>query len=447
MANIYLRSTDGNDADNGSTWALAKATLAGAFAVAAAGDTIYVSQNHAESQASAMTLTSPGTVTSPCKVLCVNDGVEPPTTLETTAVVENTGSNNMTFAGCAYVYGIIFKCATGATSSVSLLFFSDNKLYWQLEKCVLWYAGVSGSNPRIIFIYGSTTDSGLVHLKDTDIKMSVNTCAIVGAFPVIWQGGKLDGTVLAPTNLFIIGNSQVSPVLIDGVDLSAMGSDKNLILEDSIGSSAKYYLKNCKLASGITILNASQAIKGQGGSEIYLDNCDFGDTNYKIYHLKYQGSIVTETTIKRTGGANDGETGFCWKMISLATPQFYAPLSSPPIVIWNEMTGSVKTLTVEIIHDSVTALKDDEVWVEVEYLGTSGYPLSLFASDRKTDIMAEAANQETSLEIWVTTGLTNPNKQKLSVAFTPQGKGPVIAKIMFTKNNYTVYICPKVAIT
>ena len=37
MAVLYVRSTDGDDADNGSTWALAKATLAGAFAAAAEG--------------------------------------------------------------------------------------------------------------------------------------------------------------------------------------------------------------------------------------------------------------------------------------------------------------------------------------------------------------------------------------------------------------------------
>ena len=73
MPVFYVRSTDGDNADNGSTWALAKATLAGAFAAAAAGDTIWVSQAHAETQGSAMTLTSPGTVANPCYVMCGND--------------------------------------------------------------------------------------------------------------------------------------------------------------------------------------------------------------------------------------------------------------------------------------------------------------------------------------------------------------------------------------
>ena len=57
MATIYVRSTDGNNADNGSTWALAKATIAGAAAIDAAGDTVFVSDAHAESTAGAVTLT------------------------------------------------------------------------------------------------------------------------------------------------------------------------------------------------------------------------------------------------------------------------------------------------------------------------------------------------------------------------------------------------------
>ena len=38
MANIFVRSTDGSDADSGATWALAKAPLTGAAGVAASLD-------------------------------------------------------------------------------------------------------------------------------------------------------------------------------------------------------------------------------------------------------------------------------------------------------------------------------------------------------------------------------------------------------------------------
>mgnify|MGYP003394608494 FL=1 len=48
MADRYGRSTDGADGDGGTTWALAKATLAGLAAIDAAGDRIFLSQAHAE---------------------------------------------------------------------------------------------------------------------------------------------------------------------------------------------------------------------------------------------------------------------------------------------------------------------------------------------------------------------------------------------------------------
>jgi len=93
---VYLRSSDGNNADSGATWALAKATLAdtggtGALTAAGAGGTVYVSDNHAETQATTMTLASPGTAASPVRIICVDDAAEPPTARAITATVSTTG--------------------------------------------------------------------------------------------------------------------------------------------------------------------------------------------------------------------------------------------------------------------------------------------------------------------------------------------------------------------
>lgn len=113
MATIYLRSTDGNDADNGSTWALAKATLAAAITAAGAGGTVYMSQAHAES-GSTITLDG-GTAASPTVVLCVNDGAAPPTALATTGSIATTTSGAITINGFLYIYGVVFNLGSGAT--------------------------------------------------------------------------------------------------------------------------------------------------------------------------------------------------------------------------------------------------------------------------------------------------------------------------------------------
>src|SRR3990167_4942270 len=118
----YVRSTDGSDASDGLTWANAKATLAGALAVAAAGERIWVSQVHAETQASAMTLTSAGTPASPIEILCGNDAAEPPTALATTATVTTTGASALAIEGSLYCYGITFACGTGSSAaSISMM--------------------------------------------------------------------------------------------------------------------------------------------------------------------------------------------------------------------------------------------------------------------------------------------------------------------------------------
>ena len=124
-----------------------------------------------------------------------------------------------------------------------------------------------------------------------------------------------------------------------------------------------------------------------------------------------------------------------------------APLVTPEIIIWNVDVGSSKTVTVEILHDSATNLTDGEIWLEVQHLGTSGFPLSSFVSDAKSDVLATSADQATSSETWTTTGMTNPNTQKLSVTFTPQEKGYFQAKVYLAKASTTVYIDPKLVVT
>ena len=80
MANKYVRSTDGLNTDTGATWALAKANLKDMAAASAAGDVIYISQAHAETNAAATTITMPLTVVNPCVVIGANDSSEPPPT-------------------------------------------------------------------------------------------------------------------------------------------------------------------------------------------------------------------------------------------------------------------------------------------------------------------------------------------------------------------------------
>ena len=79
--------------------------------------------------------------------------------------------------------------------------------------------------------------------------------------------------------------------------------------------------------------------------------------------------LTEETTIVRTGGASDGTTPISWKIVTTANCNYSMPFECPPIAIWNDTTGSAVTATVEGIWGGGAVPNDDEVWLEVEYLG------------------------------------------------------------------------------
>src|SRR5687768_5568902 len=99
MAHVYVDSNASGAAD-GSSWTDAYTTLSAAATAEAAGDNFWVAQDHAETQASAMTIAFPGTAASPNTCICVNKaGSVPPVAadLATTATVTTTGANGLTF--------------------------------------------------------------------------------------------------------------------------------------------------------------------------------------------------------------------------------------------------------------------------------------------------------------------------------------------------------------
>jgi hypothetical protein len=443
MADIYLRSTDGSDVDDGLTWANAKATLASALTAAGAGGRVFMADAHAETQASAMTLASPGTAASPVQILCVDDtgDPEPPTGQATTGTVTTTGNNAISFSGFAYCYGVTFTAGSGNSASSHLNFTSASAWWWQFESCSLRIASNNAGPKLAVGGTANTNDDNLLELYSTSTRWGASGQGFHLHAPMRWYNSSAiaaGGTV--PTTLFPTGGSNFAPygrAILRGVDLSSFGSGRNLV---GVGADYQDFLfENCKLGASVSITTGTRA--GQGGTTVELINCDSADTNYRYHKHCYQGDITQETTIVRTGGATDGTTPVSRKMVSTANSKFYSPLEGNWILYWNEATGSSITVTIEVITDNVT-LTDAEAWIEVEYLGTSGSPLALYANDRAADILATPANQATSTVDWITTGLTTPVKQRLSVSVTPQEKGLIRARVMLARASTTMYFDP-----
>ena len=440
MAALYVRSTDGSDADNGTTWALAKATLSGAAAIDAAGDVIYLSQAHAATALTSQTVALAGTEAAPTKVICGNDSAEPPTSVATASEATAAGAD-YTISGNAYVRGLSVSVGTSASTTTASFTCSGNIT---LDQCAITLVNIATLS-RVI-LGGAVSSAGSYKFQDVDVTLgNKNTHGVAaGAGLFVWNGGSISGVASYTTGLIQgAGLGRTLVAVLSGVDFSGVGTGSHLC-GTVAASPVDVTFRNCKLPAGWTgSLFASSPVAGM---RCEMHNCDSGDTNYRLWTQDLAGTVKSETTIVRTGGANDGTTGLSWQMVSAANAEYpLIDLASPEIVIWNEITGSAKTITIEVITDNVT-LTDEECWLEVQYLGTSGFPLGVFLTDAKSDVLATAANQTTSSATWTTTGLTTPVKQKLEVTFTPQEKGFVHAKVMLAKASTTVYVDPKATV-
>lgn len=425
-----------------STWANATVDLTRAAANDAAGDTIYVSHQHAESTAAVVSLSWAGTIASPVRVLCVNDGAEPPTALATTASVMTTGNNNIVWGSgvsqTTYCYGITFTPGSGATGTAS--FSTEGAHVFESSDIVL---SSTGAVSRIHLQNGSSTQTSWVNCGykygNAAHGLSINTAGCV----VDTKGGSLLAGGTSPTALLVTLQAG-STVSIDGLNLTNASSSLNLSSVNT--ASCNVVFRNCRLpASWSGSLHSGTP---GHGSVFEMFNCDGGDTNYRYRKAAEFGTIQEETTLVRTGGASDGTTAYSWRLVTNANAEYpLLTLDTPEIVRWNDTTGSAITVTVEILHDSATNMKDDGVWLEVMYLGTSGVPLGSFTDDAAADVLATAADQTASSTTWTTTGMANPNKQKLSVTFTPQEKGFIHAVVKCALASKTLYVDPMITVS
>lgn len=413
----------------------------GAAGIDAAGDTIWVSQAHAEITAGSVTWAINSSVASPSKIICGNDGAEPPTALATSATITTTGNssiNPVNGSGFQYIHGLTFIAGSGASGTASIQAGNTSSRV-TFDSCSFQLAS-SGTSSNVSFGAG-----GFGYYKSCTYKFAAAAHHVaLGAGRVHIQGGSLLSGGTSPTSFFK-GSvaSALNFALIENFDFSNADAAMNLTDYDSGG---RVVIRNCKLpASWSGSLNVST---NSYFGVVEMFNCDSGDTNYRYRKATHLGTVQDETTIVRTGGASDGTTSWSLKMVSGANAEYpLLTLDSPERVQWNDTVGTPITVTVQILRDSLTNLKDNEIWLDVEYLGTSGVPLGSHISDAAATILTTAADQATSAEVWTTTGLTNPNEQSLSVTFTPQEVGYIHYTVKLAKASTTVYVDPKAVIS
>ena len=420
-------------------WSAASARLRlfanGGFA--AAGDTIYVANNHAETVAAVLSIAWPGTSASPNRVLCVDPaGSVPPVSADlSTGATATTTSGDLAVGGSAYIRGVAF--INTSADDLTIAGGVDNVMTFENAAF-----RVTNASARLLNFGTSSLDqSQSVTLINTTVEFGHASSGILligGRFE--WRNTAsaiVSGTL--PTTLFLgtTGNG-ISTAVLDGVDLSALGSGKTII--GANGGTNTTQLINCRLGASVTVASTPSLPPNR----VEVINCDSGATGYRNEIYDYSGTLTTETTIIRTAGASDGVQAVSWKIVTTANCSRILPFRSWPIPLWNTATGGAKTATVEMVNDGTT-LKDSEAALEVAYLGSSSYPLASRVTTAAADLLNAGASIATSTEAWTTTGLSSPVKQKMAAAFTPNMVGQIRGTIVISKASQTLYADYKIS--
>jgi len=417
-----------------TTWAAGDRFWVDSSIVVEYGGTLYIGQ----------TTYNPGSYTVPTYITSTSDLThEPPTSRAVGAKFRFAGHFDPRSSGM-YFYGCIFEVGYGSTSGTPRFYTvpnnADNFSGITFEDCKIKLAyAVTGC-----YVYlgcgSSVYYSSDTKLINTDIEFTHAGQGIIfnhGRSEIL--GGSVIGT--SPTTVFYGATNYFGGLAsVVGVDLSTASSN---LIDVTNMYSLSVLISRCKLNSSVNMFTGTYI--GRRGANIVVELCSAGTANYKMAVYDFAGTVVDEKTFIRVDGASDGTTPIAWKMVSNANNCFFA-LRTPQIAIWIDDVGSAKTLTVEILHDSVTALKDTEIWLEVTALTDASFPQASLTTDKGIPTFG-GINQASSSATWYTVGMANPNRQQLSVNVTPQLKGYVTVRVAFAKVNSTIYVDPKVVIT
>lgn len=400
MGDIYVRSTDGSNADNGSTWGLAKVDLAGAAAIDAAGDTIWLSGVHSELGVGVGSAPAfAGTIANPVRVFCGDNATQPPTALATTAVVATSGANSdINIHGHIHAYGVTFIAGSGTSAVVIRLANAANdcQVY---EQCSFQLGSTAVSN-KIRPVNGSAANIANTTWKDCTVKFASASqwISIIGGI-FTWSGGGILSGGSSVNVLFGVEVGGMALARIDNVDFSNIASSADLC---TAGNGLKIIISDCKLPaswSGGLITGTRNAVFR---AEMY--NCDSGDTNYGCWIEDGYGTIRDFSTLYLSGTDGIKHNGVAvplsYKMSGNANTRYPSgTLEGMWMILVNETTTS-QTATLEIIHNEPAALNDDEIWLAVDYPATPGITLFTRLTDAKADVLASAAPQASSTADW-----------------------------------------------
>jgi len=328
-------------------------------------------------------------------IICVdNAGHFPPIAGDIRSSATFTITGNFAFgltAGDLYVYGITFNLQSGGSNNqLNTLTSGTGGGMQKFEACAFNLLSSSNSSLTINLASG-----GSCEWINTTLQYGNTAVGLTARGRWIWRDTASAFSGSAPAATFLTDSGAPAAVYFDGVDLSGLSAAKIAALT-VFGS--RFLAVNCKLSASMT----APVLGSFANQDIRIDylNCDSGSSTVRCESYSGDLQLTTETVVIRTSGASDGTTGYSWKCATHTSVKWTAPGICFPIAIWNSTTGSSKTVAVEAIYNAAAVLNNDQLWIDIQYLGTASSTLVSLATSSKANILASASAISASSAAW-----------------------------------------------
>jgi hypothetical protein len=435
MANRFLNSAGAAPLTPFETSASAATTLTSLLtgATVANDEIIWIKSDSVtvESTTAALTLTSEGAASygHPLQVISTDDWDDSPTSMSGGAAITVTGFN-LYLVGAWRFSGITFNA-----QAITTAYGSAGPHYQVFDGCEFQTNGTSymtlgpaqsSNNDNVYCQYNDCTFRTASNNRNMQILQGTHK----------FNNLHIDTSIITPTVIFSSVTSGFALIEVDNSDFSNAALIGLLYPFSSFSGILTF--TNCKFHPN-TVALYNLPFQAPGG-ELFIINCDSGNTHTRHERYGYEGTWKVAATIYATTNPAlmDGTVNYSIQMSSADTVGRNMPLYSQWMQVWND--GTAYTPSVEVLTLGLTALNSDELWLEVDYTSGTDSPMGTRAITCP-DIITAGAAVASGTTTWVGSGSDTPQKLT-SASITPTKPGYIYMRVALAKPSASVYVNP-----
>lgn len=391
-----------------------------------------------------------GSIKKHVHVISTNRG----TGLPSAGAIEQTGGDySLELNGRWNCYGVTFKVGDGTSQINADIIFNNDA-----------YSYGTSTFKACPFIINSSNGAAsiIISPKSRPSVVDFNECSF--DFLTISQYFVLQGGIVNFTNCELTGSAiqSVFRTSLYPAEVNMQGCDFSIATGMSFIGGGNQHLKllcvNSKVPTHIMGTRSSDV----GVTDAEYHSCTATDNTYFYAKFGSQGDIHHDVGVYLDGGAttvnSDGSIiNYSLKMETVATAwasHVSEPLYSPWLYVPVFSTGS-KTFEIKVANTFATTAKDNECWMELEYMG-GGVPVNTPLTERETtapvisgtlhqDFLAAGSSLADTAEAW--TGIAGEKTHTLSKTVTVNEQGYARVRIALTATGEVLYVNPEIEVS